>query len=295
MARLPPFMALRALEAAARHKSYSRAAEELHVTHGAVSHQIRRLEDELGTALFHRRGNAMEPSPAALELAGKIAEALELMRRAVEEATDGQSKSPLVISAEPGFARRWITPRLVRLREETGEGDLDLRLENRNANFVSDGVDAGVRHGPGGWPGLECHELFRETLFPVCSPEFLKRHALSQLEDLREAPLLRHYFWTWPAWFRSLGLQPPPDRGMNFDDSAFMLEAAAQGVGVALARSSLVGHDLETGRLVRPFPEEFVSDWGYYLVWRADSRKLKRIHALRDWLASEASSERTRA
>ena len=295
MARLPPFMALRALEAAARHKSYSRAADELHVTHGAVSHQIRKLEEELGTALFHRRGNTMEPSPAALELAGKIADALELMRRAVDDAMDGQSKEPLVVSAEPGFARRWITPLLVRMREQTGEQDLDLRLENRNANFVSDGVDAGVRHGPGGWPNLEAQALFKERLFPVCSPEFMVRHPLQQLEDLRDAPLLRHNFWTWPSWFRSLGLAPPPDRGMNFDDSAFMLEAAAQGVGVALARSSLVGHDLETGRLVRPFPEEIVSDWGYFFVWRADSRKLKRIHALRDWLVAQALSEQSRA
>src|SRR4051812_39820779 len=124
MARLPPFMALRALEAAARHRSYSRAAEELHVTHGAVSHQIRRLEEELGAALFHRRGNSMEPSRVALELAARVADALELLRRAVDDATDGQSKESLVISAEPGFARRWITPRLVRLREETGEADL---------------------------------------------------------------------------------------------------------------------------------------------------------------------------
>ena len=290
MARLPPFMALRALEAAARHRSYSRAAEELHVTHGAVSHQIRRLEHELGTALFHRRGNSMEPSPAAAKLAASIGEALETLARAVEDATAGQA-GPMVISAEPGFARRWMTPRLVRLREETGEPDLDLRLDNDQANFVSDGVDAGVRHGPGAWQNLEAATLFKERLFPVCSQDFLSKHPLERLDDLRQVPLLRHTVWSWPSWFRSLGLSPPPDRGMMFDDSAFMLEAAAQGVGVALARSSLVGSDLRSGRLIRPFPDEIESSWGYYLVWRADSRKLVRILALRDWLLAEVASE----
>jgi len=294
MARLPPFMALRALEAAARHRSYSRAAEELHVTHGAVSHQIRRLEEELGTALFHRRGNAMEPSPAAAKLAASITEALELLGRAVDEATTAQA-GPLVISAEPGFARRWIAPRLARLREETGERDVDLRLDDIPANFVSDGVDAAVRHGPGSWPNLEAATLFRERLFPVCSPDFLAKHPLRKLDDLRHVALLRHTVWSWPMWFRSLDLVPPPDRGMMFDDSAFMLEAAAQGVGVALARSSLVGGDLKAGRLVRPFPDEIEGSWGYFFVWRPDSRKLARILALRDWLLTEVASDAGRA
>jgi LysR family glycine cleavage system transcriptional activator len=287
-------MALRALEAAARHRSYSRAAEELHVTHGAVSHQIRKLEEELGTALFHRRGNSMEPSPAAAKLAAGIAEALELLGRTVEEATAGQT-GPMVISAEPGFARRWMGPRLVRLREETGERDLDLRLDDATANFVSDGVDAAVRHGPGSWPNLEAATLFKERLFPVCSPDFLAKHPLQKLDDLRHVPLLRHTVWSWPLWFRSLGLPPPPDRGMMFDDSAFMLEASAQGAGMALARSSLVGSDLKAGRLVRPFPDEIEGSWGYYFVWRADSRKLARILALRDWLLTEVASEAARA
>jgi LysR family glycine cleavage system transcriptional activator len=295
MSRLPPFMALRALEAAARHRSYSRAAEELHVTHGAVSHQIRRLEQELGTALFHRRGNAMEPSPIAEQLAASIADAIQLMARAVEDASSKPVQGPLTVSAEPGFARRWLTPRLVRLREETAELDLELRLENRMANFVSDGIDAAVRHGPGSWPGLETATLFMERQFPVASPAFLEAHPLRSLDDLRKVPLLRHTVWSWPSWFRSLGLPPPPERGMMFDDSAFMLEAAVQGLGVALARSSLVGGDLDSGKLVRPFPDEIESDWGYFFVWRADSRKLERILALRNWLMTEAGLEAARS
>src|SRR5438105_7623797 len=120
-------MAFRALEAAARHRSYSRAAAELNVTHGAISQQIRRLEEQLGIPLFRRLGNGMEPFPAALKLAATIAEALQLLNRAVEETGGAEANQPLVISVEQGFARRWLTPRLMRLRNETAEHDLDLR------------------------------------------------------------------------------------------------------------------------------------------------------------------------
>ncbi len=292
MPRLPPFMALRALEAAARHQSYSRAAEELHVTHGAVSHQIRRLEAELGAALFHRRGNAMEPSPAAAKLAASIAEALEVMRRAVDEAAAEQDAEPLVISTLSSFAGRWLTPRLRRLADDTGEGNLELRVADGLANLVTDGVDAAVRYGAGGWPGTSSAALFMETLFPVCTPEFLARHAIHKPQDLLAAPklLLRQTHRPWSVWFKSVGLEAPPNLGgMIFDDSDLLLQAAARGLGVALARSSLAEIDLDEGRLVRPLEGEAPAEAGFHFVWRDDSRKLKRILRLRDWLLAEAS------
>ena len=290
MSRLPPFIALRALEAASRHRSYSRAAEELSVTHGAVSHQIRRLETELGVRLFRRHGNAMEPTPAALRLASRVAEAVALLAGGLAAESAARESGPLVVSAEPGIARRWLVPRLTRLYDQIGEGAVELRLEDKQANMISDGVDAGIRHGRGSWPGFEAAALFGDRLFPVCSPALLERHKLQRLEDLRRAPLLRHAYWSWPMWFRSLGLPPPPDRGMLFDDSSFLVEAAIQGLGVALARSTLVESDLQAGRLVRPFPEEVESDWGYYFVWRGDAPRLDRVLALRDWLVAEASA-----
>ena len=285
-------MALRALEAAARHLSYSRAAEELHVTHGAVSHQIRRLEEELGTALFHRRGNAMEPSPAAAKLAASVGQALDLMRRAVDEAAAEQDAEPLVISTLSSFAGRWLTPRLRRLADDIGEGDLELRVADGLANLVADGVDAAVRYGAGEWPGTSAVPLFTETLLPVCTPEFLSRHAIRTPEDLLASPklLLRQTHQPWSLWFKSVGIEAPPIRGgMIFDDSDLLLQAAARGLGVALARSSLVETDLREGRLVRPLEGEAPAEAGFHFVWREDSRKLRRILRLRDWLLAEAS------
>ena len=283
-------MALRALEAAVRHRSYSRAAAELNVTHGAVSQHMRRLEEQLGTRLFQRRGNGMEPLPVAAKIATSVAAAMALLERAIEEAGNDRALEPLVVSVEQGFARRWLMPRVMRLREELGEPDLELRLENRLADLVGDGVDAAVRYGSGEWPGCEATRLFGVRLFPVCSPAFLERHPLTRLEDLYEMPLLRHThpLWSWPHWFRAQAMPPPPDRGMMFDDSSLMLDAAAQGVGVALARDRLVEGDLLSGRLVRPIAAEAESSWGYFFVWRAGAPRLPRLLALRDWLLAEA-------
>ncbi len=296
MARLPPFISLRALEAAARHKSYSRAAGELNVTHGAVSHQIRRLEEELGCTLFNRSGNTMEPTPPAQKLAGRIAQALKLLQSAIDETTNEGTTGPLVISAEPGFARLWLAPRYARLREETGESEIDLRLDERKVDLAREGVDAAIRHGQGNWPEVEAAVLFKERLFPVCSPAFAKLNRLEQPADLLRTPLLRHPVWQWRTWFLSIGIDPPSELGgMLIDDTAFMLDAAARGLGAALARSSLVGQELATGRLIRPFAEEIAGDWGYHFVWRADGPKLKRVEQLRDWLLKEAAWEEEEA
>lgn len=289
MSRLPPFIALRALEAAARHRSYSRAADELAVTHGAVSQQIRRLEDEFGVRLFLRRGNLMEPTAAALKLAGRIDEALGTIQAGVADLKADVCCAPLVLSTVPAFASRWLAPRLGRLPPEVG--DLQLRVEERVADMVTDGVDAGVRHGVGPWPGLKTTPLFPETLFPVCSPAFLERHPIREPEDLRHVPLLRHTVWRWSLWFQMMRLDTPEQgSSLIFDDSALLIDGAIQGLGVALARSGLVEQDLAAGRLVRPLPGEVGADSGFHFVWREDSPKIHRLEILRDWLLGEAAA-----
>jgi LysR family glycine cleavage system transcriptional activator len=135
---------------------------------------------------------------------------------------------------------------------------------------------------------VETAHLFAETLSPVCSPDFLARHRLARPADLLSVPLLHHGHRPWSLWFDTFGLEAPPQQGMLFEDSAMLLEAAAQGIGAALARSALIEQDLRTGRLVRPFAEGVASELGFWIVWRADSRKLRRVEALKDWLLSEA-------
>ncbi|MBS0296355.1 MAG: transcriptional regulator GcvA [Proteobacteria bacterium] len=289
MTRLPPFMALRALEAATRLRSYTRAAEELHVTHGAVSHQIRRLEEEFGLKLFRREGNAMAPTEPALKLAAKVAQAIRLMQQGADELSAQRGAKTLVISTLQSFAIRWLAPRLAGFAEAAPEVEVEVRTDDRLADFVHDGVDVAIRYGSGGWPGVEARELFSERLFPVCSPAFLKAHPLERMEDLGRVPLLRHNRRAWALWFRSAGLDmAEPTSGLVFDDSNLLIAAAANGLGVALAPSTLAESEIAAGRLVRPFPVSVEAEYGYFLVWRADSRKGETIARFRDWMLGEA-------
>jgi len=286
--RLPPFFALRALEAAARHRSYSRAAKELAVTHGAVSQQVRRLEAELGACLFRRQGNAMIPTVEAKRLAAGVGRGIGVLRDAVDEFVAASERDPLVVSLDPQFAGRWLPTRLHRMLADPAGANLELHVEDRLADFVTDGVDMAIRYGHGRWPGVEARLLMGEVLFPVCSPQVAARHALRRPEDLLTAPLI-HGSQPWSLWFEPFGLRAPSE-GLQFEDSLMLLDAAAQGLGVALARSSLSAGDLAAGRLVRPLKGRIGSDLGHYAVWRADSRKLRRIRALAEWLATEAQS-----
>jgi len=286
--RLPPFFALRALEAAARHKSYSRAAEELAVTHGAVSQQIRKLEAELGARLFNRQGNAMIPTPEAAQLAAEVSRAIGVLQSAVAGFTAAAERDPLVVSLDPQFATRWLAPRLPKLLADPAGANLTLWPEERVADFVTDGMDMSIRYGVGDWDGVETAHLFAETLFPVGSPALAEAHPVRRPEDLLSAPLVNSRWRPWCLWFAAQGLETPPPQGPVIADSLMLIEAAAAGLGYALARSALVETDLANGRLVRPLAGDVASEFGFYAVWRADSRKLGRIAALREWLIAEA-------
>lgn len=293
MSRLPPFIALRALEAAARHRSYSRAAAELNVTHGAVSQQIRRLEEEFGARLFVRDGNDMAPTDAALKLASQVSEAIQLMQAGVSELKAEVCCAPLVLSTVHAFAGRWLTHRMVRMPEAVGE--LELSVDVKLSNFVTDGVDAAIRHGVGPWPGVESVHLFTESFYVVASPGFLQRHPVRTMEDIARTPLLHHTEFPWDLWFRGHGLPTPKlPRGPRFDDSAVLTDAALQGLGLALVREWLVEQDLVSGRLVKPLPGSVQAEANYSFVWRADSPKIERIMVLRDWLLEEAREAMSR-
>jgi LysR family transcriptional regulator, glycine cleavage system transcriptional activator len=293
--RLPPFSSLVALEAAARHRSYSRAADELFVTHGAVSQQVRKLEEELGVQLFTRRGNQMEPTATGAALAVRVGEALVILRQSVDTARRAAS-GPIVISTGSAFATRWLVTQLARLSAETGELDLTIRVEDRLSDLATDGADVALRFGDGPWPGTESVRLIDEVMFPVCSPDLLARHPIDTPEDLLKAPLLRHTELPWSAWFRAVGVETsgPPPMTLGFDNSTMMLDAAAQGLGFALARSGYAKRDLEDGRLVRPLTGEVDVETGHHFVWRAQNPKLPRILKLRDWFLRETAGERAK-
>jgi LysR family glycine cleavage system transcriptional activator len=308
---LPSLFALRALEAAVRHRSYSAAARELAVTQGAVSQQIRRLEAELGARLFDRVGNEMAPTADAQRLAGEVAVAVARLRSAVGEVAVSADKDPLVLSLTYSFGSRWLGPRLPRLLAHPAGAGLDIRVEDRVANFATDGVDAGVRAGRGDWEGLQTQRFTRERLCVVCSPEFAARHPIAEPRDLLDVPLIHSHERLWNLLFEPRHLPTPRASGLMAGDTVLVLDAVSRGVGAALVRYSMVSDDLQTGRLVRPIretvelPVNFIrpgrlvravqagdappADIGYFFVWRADNRKLRRIHALRDWLVAEAA------
>jgi LysR family glycine cleavage system transcriptional activator len=166
--------------------------------------------------------------------------------------------------------------------------NLELRVDDRCADLTTDGVDLCVRYGAGRWEGLQAQLLFEETLFPICSPQVAASYRIRLPRDLLAAPLLHHGHRPWSLWFEAFGLTTPRADGLVFDDSLMLYEAAAEGQGIALGRSSMVELDLAAGRLVAPLDATVVSDLGFHLVWRADSRKLPRVQALADWFLEEA-------
>lgn len=285
---IPSLQTLRALEAAARLGSYSAAAAELGLTHGAVSHRLRALEETLGQALFVRRGNGMLPTPETLRLLVPVREALDCLARAFPD----PSVRPQVvrISLLPSMASRWLMPRVGRFR--VANPAIDLRIDARLelASIAPGGVDCAIRYGSGNWPDAEVLKLGDEWLFPVCSPTYRNRIGIAQPADLLRASLLRHDRQSWLAWLGIAGLDvPEPDAGPLFSDTNLMLDAAIAGDGVALARSRIVAGDIASGRLVRLFDSAVKDDHAYYFLRRHGSMRCRRkaVECLADWVLAQ--------
>lgn len=291
MTTLPPFSALRALEAASRRQSFTLAAEELHVTHGAVSHQIRRLEETWGAPLFRRQARRMVPTEAALTVSAAVAQAIRTLERGVASVADRPENRRVVISLAPSFARYWLSPRLRKLAEQAPDVTLDIRTERRLADFRGDGVDIAIRHGQGPWPGLRQTVMFSLRLAPVCSPAFAAEHGLREPADLLGVPLLDEDDVSWSDWFDRAGLSRPERRrgGSAFDDSTVMLDAAAAGLGAALASDRASAADVASGRLIRPF-DLFVDEARpYQIVWREDLEPRPAVREVLAFLKREAA------
>jgi LysR family glycine cleavage system transcriptional activator len=292
---LPSIPTLRAFEAAGRLHSYSKAADELGLTHSAVSHRIRELELYVDAQLFRRSGNRMIPTLAAHEMLVRVRHALRILERTFEKSPAVQApgmESALTVSVLPVFAAKWLIPRLSNFYRLYPDFELMLQASDSLAEFQGRDIDAAIRFGPGEWPGVQGMRLHGETLSPVCSPAYCARHALNSVSDLEKCELLRHSWQSWSPWFEAAGLDfPEPILGPSFDDTSLLIEAAACGMGVALARGLLVADDLRTGRLVRPFPIEVNDAYSYHLVWKTPARAPMALDAFRQWLINELASD----
>jgi LysR family glycine cleavage system transcriptional activator len=292
--RLPPLNALRAFEAAARYLSFTRAAAELHVTQTAISHQIRALEERLGVRLFRRLPRGLLLTEEAQRYLPPIRDAFDQIGLATERLTAVGASTTLTVSVLPSFAAKWLVPRLGRLR--AGHPDLDLRISasSQLVDFARDDVDVGIRMGRGVYPGLRVDRLFGESLVPVCSPRLLEgAHPLRRPADLEHHPLLHEDDTSgWELWLALVGVDGvDPRRGAIFTDAALVVQAAAEGQGVALARRRLAAADLAAGHLIQPFEVTIPQDLAYYLVCPEATAQQPRIAAFRGWLLAEAARE----
>ncbi|MGJ4908300.1 transcriptional regulator GcvA [Bradyrhizobium sp. HKCCYLRH2015] len=290
MARLPSLNGLRAFEAAARHLSFTRAASELNVTQTAISHQIKRLEDELGIRLFVRQNRSLALTPQARDYLPLVRAAFDDLRLATERLVRKDNAKVLTVSTIASLAAKWLLPRLTAFQEAHPGIDVRITTSTGLVDFRKDDVDAAIRYGRGHWPGVRAEWLMADELFPVCSPALLQGDKpLRCPEDLAHHTLLQAsggYDDDWRLWLTAAGLPVEMSRQgrLSFDLSLMTVQAAIDGLGVAIGRTAYVQDDIAKGRLVVPFKMTLPSDAGFYLVTpegRTDPPKLK---AFRQWL-----------
>lgn len=290
--QLPPLTTLRSFEASARLLSFSKAADELHVTHGAVSRAVRHLEDHLGVKLFKRSVRAVNLTATGVAYAASVRDVLGRLATATAVIMDQQSMGVLNISTVDSFAAKWLIPRLFRFRQTHGDIDVRLSTSAKLADFVNDGIDIGIRYGSGRYPGVKAELLMREEVFPVCSPMLVKgAHPLKSAADLKHHTLIHDSFEIdWAMWLKTAGVEGvDPHRGPRFESSFHAVQAAIQGEGVVLGRSALVADDLKAGRLVKPFSVSLPADLAYYVAYPAQTSQRPKVRAFRDWLFEEVS------
>jgi LysR family transcriptional regulator, glycine cleavage system transcriptional activator len=290
--RLPPMQALRAFEAAARELSLTRAAASLHLTHGAISHQIKALEADLGVRLFARAGRGIRLTDEGERFAQRVRGALNELANAVREIADRSNPRLLRISVTPSFAARWLLPRMARFAAAHPDIDLDVRASGVNVDFQHDDAEVAVRYGTGIWDGVVSEHLLDEQFFPVCSPRLAHGRLPKRPEDLKRHTLLRSEDEFWQPWFAAAGLDwPEPDRGPIFNDTAHMMQAAVEGHGIVLARTSLLANDLRNGLLVRLFDIEVPGTRKYFLVYPPRLAHAPKIALFRQWLRDEIARD----
>jgi len=302
MHHLPPLNALRAFEATARHLSQTKAADELNVSPGAVSHQIRALEALLGVQLFERRVRAIALTAAGKLLYPGIQTGFLQIRDAVDGLRRAGNERVLVVSTPPGLTSKWLAPRLYRFA--TAHPEIDTRISSSltNADFTTDGVDVAVRNlavDPQADPALLIERLVTLSFVPVCSPKLIESHgptrtpaALARLPLIHDDSLAeRARVPTWSDWFKAAGVEDVElSRGLHFNSADHALDAASEGAGVLLAHDLLAYDDLRTGRLVIPLPLILPSGRAYHFVCPKRRADAPQVRAFRQWIKEEAAA-----
>ena len=314
--RLPPLSALRAFEAAARHLSFKKAAGELYVSPAAISHQIHALENYLGVQLFERLNRGLNLTDVGRSGLSRISDGFQSLREGVELMRSTQGGITLSVSAGPAFTAKWLVPRLHRFA--SAHPDIDVRIaasmqavdgHNADAHAAAEGgddrpvhADLEVRFGGGIYPGFQVDKLLPVNLTPVCSPKLLaEKHPLTTPQDLRHHALLHDDAVSaleghpdWSAWLHMAGAtEVNPGRGSHFTHGALALQAAADGLGVALAMDALAAADIAAGRLVAPFAAKLPLSLLYYVAAPTERANLPHVSAFREWLLQEAQVAET--
>lgn len=267
------------------------AAQELHLTHGAVSRQIKALEDFLGVPLFRRLTRRIELTDAGQSFFGTVTRLLSELSREAEELRRKNDGSRLIVNCSVSFASKWLTSRLHRLMADVPELDVHLEVTDAAVDFISSHVDVALRYGEGRYAYATAERIMNETVSPVCSPDYRQRSGgIKSPEDLTKCQLIHEIGMntTWERWFAMMNLPYPGRRGPGYSHGSMSIDAAVRGAGVALGRSILVAEDVAAGRLIPLFPQSRLEvEWGYDLIYRVGNQEHPKVRAFRSWILKE--------
>jgi LysR family transcriptional regulator, glycine cleavage system transcriptional activator len=297
--QFPGLRSLRAFEAAARHLNFTRAASEMGVTPAAISNQIKEIEEQIEVNLFTRTSRSMKLTKAGEILFEAAKEAMGVFERGLVKAHRTQASKQLRVSASPSLAAKWLVPRIDRFLNTIPGADVRIDVSSLAIDFAQDDIDVAIRFGPGNYPGLRADLLFQDQVFPVCSPSLIKADKpLHAPRDLLRHTLI-HLDWeaqgqpwpNWRMWMQAAGIKDFDDSaGLHFGHTALTVQAAIDGMGVALGDSNLVADDLAKGRLIRPFDLSLQApaNFAYWLIAPEETSDTPMIKSFRDWCLAEA-------
>jgi DNA-binding transcriptional LysR family regulator len=286
---LPPLNALRAFESAARHLSFTRAADELHVTQAAISHQVKALEERLGVKLFRRLPRRLLLTDEGQALLPDLHDAFNRLALAVERISARSAAGTLTVSSMTTILMTWLVPRLPRFQEAHPEIDVRLMTTQRLVDFSREDIDVAIRFGTGKWPGVKSERMFGEVLTPLCGKRFIEE--VERPADLRDLPLIRSTEEDeWPIWFAAAGVAATEvTRGPIFDSTKIAVQAAIDGLGICMGPPTLFADDIAAGRLFQPFALAVETGKSYWFVVPENSAGRPKVKAFRDWIFSEVA------